>query len=461
MKYKVYWSLWSIIFICLVVAGCNDMSATESVSIPLFETETSPPLISPSPLPSATKPITPTQASTSTATPTPQPTSTPDLTATLLASCPNREKTIPSNISLNGSIIFSETDVNAPYDMWDHFSLLTLPDSSIHPFLDELSQGIGSFYLSPDSQWLALAYEYLDGQGNWSDDLMFISTRDFEERRIFPRNKADWSYSYLGWLADSKRFLIIPSEESRDGREDDVIIFDTFTGDQQKITNAFPDPGYIRDLYLRNYGRTAIYDPTFTRVVYYEGDFSPNTMVLWNIETDKELWRFAEDEAMAVASTAWSPDGQKFAFIEIEGSVINADDFRITIVNREGEIITQSNTVPGYPKLQKYLQWSPDGRYLIFSLQHIEGERRAEKFIFDTLTNQILDFCLTDVSGTIWAPNSQQLIVQLEVSPIRGTPEAQRPLQTFLVDIELNQVFQLSSIPIGTIDALLWFDPEK
>jgi len=360
-------------------------------------------------------------------------------TATAESLCPPIEIELPPNYLAPGTIIFIENEA----EIWEHQERLRSMSSQelrISPFLDDLENGLFTgFHVSPNGQWLAIEYSYemIDGNNRYVNELILFPIHANQEHMVIPWDEENWGYIITGWLADSQQLFIIPREDSGYGREDDIIVFNPFTRQQERIIPSFPDPDNIWPEYLM-YGRTAYYNPTLNRVVYFLGNY-PNTIVLWDIEQSREIWQFTENELMTFAWPNWSPDGNTLTMIH---HTPNDNGFEFLFVSQNG-VVTHSQVFPNPTRLQTY-GWSPDRRYISLRYRYTNWEYRSRLFIYDTYTETLIDQCIENVAREpIWSPDSQQFIVRIEEVTPKGTPEAQRPHRNIVVDLKQNRVFRV------------------
>jgi len=391
---------------------------------------------------------TPTQPPATASTPIPGPIVTPTAQITARPTCPPRETALPPTLLTSGTIILVD-ESGYMLTGYDHFYSLSLPGLSLRPFLQDLPQGIGQLNVSPDGKLLALSYERLNGQQVIGDDLIVASTSKSSDRTVMPWDETNWSTSLLGWLADSRRLVIIPSTESRPGRRDDIITFDVVSRKQQRITPLFPTPQDLYPEYLRKVDRTAIYDPSLSRVAYF---LDKDTLVLWDLQHSRELGRLVAPDLIAFAARPkWAPDGHALALAELTGAYSgipnSANGFRIVFLGRDGAL-SETEPFPYYFGLAAGFDWSPDSRYLDFSWADSQGtEHRL--LLLDTRTEQVLDYCIVGTVGGAWSPDSRQMILQVQ-EPISSGSGNKGP-QDIIVDLDEGRVFQFQTTSLAPL----------
>lgn len=386
----------------------------------------------------------PTSTPTTTRTPTPIATITPEKT------CPTRVTGLQPGFLSPGVIVFIESDRMTFVRYIDYLYILSSQNPELHPFMEDLSQGIlGDFHVSPNGKWLAFGQEIRDGQRYINS--LIVTTSNAAERRIIPWDEENWSYMIKGWLSDNQHLMIIPRYDHPVSRKDEVIIFNPFTGEQQRISPSFTygENSFLVDGGWGTVGLDVVYDSTLTRVAYLEDD---DTIILWDTENLRELWRFVEPVLMSREEPTWSPDGSYLAVVDLvsdDNFLDRADEFQIVLADRYGAEVWRSKTYPFYDKwyVSMHFSWSPDGKYLVFRWMVPEdGEQRT--FLLDTAKMEVLDFCI-DGSFPVWSPDSRQFIMR-ETIPAQS-PEGEETYRNVLVDMERNIVVQIDDITLRPV----------
>jgi len=263
---------------------------------------------------------------------------------------------------------------------------------------------LGGFCVTPDRNWMI--FDYISNAEN-TEKVFILSTTDLQEKRVVPYYSEVWSNTVVGWTIDNEYLIIVP----RHRPSYLLYLFNPFTKNQQLVEPVFLPPGReIIDNSWAVFGLSVAYDPTFTRVVYREDE---DTMVLWDLEDEKELWRIDEPMIMEDDAPIWSPDGAYFVILDCfsDGTDIFDDElFQIVIVDRNGNEFWRSEELPYFTQVRSTgtVSWSPDSKHLLYHWLN-EEENDLHTFILD-----INSFRETEYSfwgkGHIWAPDSSQLI---------------------------------------------------
>lgn len=396
--------------------------------------------------------LTDTPMLTSTPTATLTRTTSPSATFTPTDSCPKRETDLQPGFLSPGTIVFIESEW---YRDPDHLYSLSYSDPAIQPFMDDLGPGkFGYFYVSHNGKWLAFTQERQEDQHRIHD--LFLTTGNDSKRKTISWDDENWG-GLKGWIMDDQQLMILPHYNYHTTRRDELIIFNPFTGQQQHITPSFTYPmGSLLDKWWGITGMSAVYDPTLTRVVYLEDN---ETMVLWDMENEQELWRFIDPPLMLHEVPTWSPKGNFLVLVDLLQAddtywVTEESEFQILLVNRDGEEVWRSDPYPYYDEwhtLMWSFKWSPNERYLSFIWMAPE-DREQRTFILDTNTMKVLDYCI-DGSFPVWSPDSTQFAM-MEVIPAQS-PEGEETYRNVLVDVEKNIVVQLDEITFRPVAWIL------
>lgn len=386
-----------------------------------------------------------TEAPSATALASPTGISTPTPAATPETVCPAKETELPVNFHALGLIIFTDYATEQLYR-------LSLPNLILTPFLPDVARGgLGEFYVSPDSKWLAFIRSRLDNQRVSRSDLI-LTTSSGQDWKIIPWTTENWADLH-GWLADSQQLFISPPfDYSRlpYKKPDEMIVFNPFTGEQQLLTPSFPYSGNPLFDYWKYVGQSVIYSPNLSQVAYLDDE---QTLVLWDIQQSQEVWRYVDPWIMADnPAPVWTPDGHTMAqAVRISSDGELPDDttgFEFLFISNNGEI-THSQPFPHYYGLEhSFLWWSPDGRYLVFYWTP-SNEEKFRLMLWDTYEQKFLDYCITHVtSEPVWSPDSRQFIISVS-DPAAASTET--TYQNLLVDIEQNKVFQVDDVTFPVV----------
>lgn len=370
---------------------------------PLIPTPSSPPFL--------TQIITP--ANTLTTSPTPE----------ILSDCPIVRQGTELNLPAGEVIIF---------DDWSKLYSVSSSDKQPQPFLDSLPPSTYPDSVSPDHKWLSIDNAKYDKKGNYLGTDLVIASGDGRTIKTMPWDEK-WISPSFGWF-DKDRLLMIPLAEAEFGT---VILFNPFTGEQQEIRNSFP--GLLNTQLYRSHSWNSarvIYDPTLSRAIYLSSDPEIG-IVLWDLETQQELWRFTEP-LMMVRPPVWLPDGKSFIFVAPVDS--DKEYFELRIVSRDGQM-SQLIDLAFFGETSGHLKLSSDGRYLAFGDGLSYSQQRL--ILVDLTTRRIIDYCITDDPGIylpIWSPDGKQFLLFHS-----------NPTYNLLVDVASGTLtqFDISFAPVG------------
>ncbi len=363
--------------------------------------------------------------------------------------CPLPSRATADDFLKPGSIIFSDLH---------SLSHLRLPELAWAPFLESISGGyFSSAHVSPDGDWMAIRY---DGElAGTSTASLILTTSDDQRPKVIPWDFTKWADLLLpsgSWLAESKRLLLVPEHDySQPPPPDEVVIFNPFTGDEQKIKPSFPYSGLFPNEYWGPIGLSVAYDPSLSRVLYWDNG---ETLVLWGIQSQRIIEQYTHSTIPTRYAPAWTPDGQIVALVELQldqQQRLDAEhSFRFVFINQNGEV-NRSLPLPGSIGLLPYLKWSADGRYLAFSWAYPNPEKDQPRLLFwDNHEGRFVDFCLTGSTGA-WSPDGRQFVFSSPDSQNVG--DGQLLLRTTIVDFDQLEVLQLDE-PNDIFNPVAWLN---
>jgi WD40 repeat protein len=163
-------------------------------------------------------------------------------------------------------------------------------------------------------------------------------------------------------------------------------------------------------------------------------------VVLWDLETNREMNSLWPLEETSFFPYQWSPDGTKFVTPRSDtiSATTNNELYMVNMMDGKLEELTHFNLK--YPYASVHLPaWSPDGHHIGFWLRIGDSNSDPRKLrqwlaVLDTDTLETTIYCLADKpqsgpsSGIVWSPDGQQLIVTFG-SQLDGT------LTPILVDL--------------------------
>lgn len=236
----------------------------------------------------------------------------------------------------------------------------------------------------------------------------------------------------LVWL-DNERLAILHDSEPYNS----TIVLNPFTGEKKTVNLLMPNPYYFNTLDNTRILLNRL-DPTLTRVVYFNTE-GVGKIILWDNVSRKELASLpfiVPDDPSAPPPDidyldGWSPDGSQFVttspitFTDKSESAAAIEE--LFSISLDGQVmqLTHLGAYYKYVHISKY-RWSPDGHFIAFWMQTADNPDQTpniviQRFaILDMKNQKVVDYCLpfgsseysTVISPPLWAPNSQQIIIQ-------------------------------------------------
>lgn len=248
--------------------------------------------------------------------------------------------------------------------------------------------------------------KYMLGLTNTDDYFVLKST----DKLITTNISISMGWDLRRWL-DNEHIVLHGKNQSKQ----EMTIMNPFTGEQKTIRLDLPN---IRILLQ---GPDFSIDPTLKRALYIDQD---NRLILWNVETQKEMVSLPSPAWFWRSEFAWSRDGTKFATAWPAGSTetLLANDLYVFDMEGNLERLTDLNRKYGFANVDSP-SWSPDGRQMGFWLNTGDGKtdlihRRYWLAFLDVNTLETRVFCLTNkwpwmipFDNIVWSPDGQQLIV--------------------------------------------------
>lgn len=368
--------------------------------------------------------------------------------------CLAREnKFLPEHLG-DGRIIFLEREGRSILgNLKDNLYQLTPPNIEIQPYLEDLELGIISpFLVSSNGLVLAFTHEQRQEQAIIQEMFLVNVSEDTEPKSIL-WDEENWA-GLETWLADGQQLVVIPFYPQSTTRRDEIILFNPFTEQQQRLEPSFtyPKTSFI-DKWWGLLGLSAVYDPTLTRVVYLEDN---DTMVLWDMENEQELWRFVEPTLIRVQTPTWSPKGKYLVIVDLLGEEnffgpTEENSFQIVVVNRAGEALWKSTDYPYYGEwssLMGSFTWSPDERYLSFTWEGPDNGD-PQTYLLDTVHWEVLDYCLPGGPPIIWSPDSNRFIKIDRFAP--ASDDSVDTYENILVDLENEVIYELGEMTVRPV----------
>jgi hypothetical protein len=387
----------TILLILCILAGCAAPTPIPDIQPKMEATSTST-LLAPTvtALPLSTKQMaltsTPTLAvSTLTALPLP----TIDADASLPGGCVKPRSIAFDPATITGYLIVQDSRMD------DH-----LFDPQTNQFLDVDKEGHKTFYpsfISPNKKYMLA-----------EDDKYNYVLRTVDNVITNIPNPIEWFAPR--WL-DNEHVAFLNTKTPKQ----DIIILNPFTGEQQNIHLEIPNAKSERIGLAYSVIFYAI-DPTLKRVFFND---QSGRLVLWDIESQKELASLPSPAGDTHLPFMWSPDGKKYVtpWPEISAGKIPANELYVFGMDGSLEQLTHLNSKYAFANVEDPF-WSPDGRRIGFWLRIGETDSNPQELpqwpaVLDTENLETTIYCLNTPQPEqayyiAWSPNGQQLIVSFD-----------------------------------------------
>jgi len=271
---------------------------------------------------------------------------------------------------------------------------ISLADFSQRQIFESLGTPAYGAELAPDKMYIS----YHD----YGEDLYLLDLQTGQIRPIpFDRN---WVLASPNWSQD-KRLVVI--ELTTDKR----YFLDPLTLDvvEQREPLGWPEVDYTTTNHLPGSGFLAV-DPTETFAIYTEQVSSPVYaihFVLRNIRDGNELWRNEDVGYEYYMEPVWNENGSQALLVLPEtDSRAYTLILSLTTDGKETEIARLTQLPGVIDKFEiRYLEWSPDQRYIHFGL--FETIETGPGYILDTDTNILYEICEPNFVQGWWLPGEE------------------------------------------------------
>jgi WD40-like Beta Propeller Repeat len=448
---------FSILFLCIVTILTNGCSITNK-DHKTQPTKTTNSLITFTPLITTTNTITPTVLAAAIPTHTTA-TKTPALTQTSTATTTPRvpiETRMQFDCLEITSTRIDEIDDGRRVVFRDYGSgprpvyLLNPITNEKKEFATVENQYPDDISISPNGHWLAYTiFDSNDQDTIPSKSLVVVNPTGQEIALVSGK---DWM-EVSRWL-DNERLLVKHNPTNPITPQiTGLTMVNPFTGEQKELSTDFPDLWALGVMYEWWKLTETVFDPNLTRVIYPMMTNDGTDIVLENYTNHKIITRLSP--AAPTMIPIWSIDGSKFIIANTLGDERSNQYplFELFNVTRDGEITQLTNFMSYYTRtyITNY-RWSPDGRYIVFSLEgwRDDAENADSSWaVLDTQTKEITNYCLAPYkslfTGPFWSPDSREFIV--EVADRNSADKS----QLILVNIMNNSAVQVAEnvIPYG------------
>jgi hypothetical protein len=198
-----------------------------------------------------------------------------------------------------------------------------------------------------------------------------------------------------------------------------------------------------------------VYDRFFSRVVYPAWDGQDNSLVLWDINNQREIARWYGGFQELGSAPQWLRDDSQFIvgippkFTKWKSNIphenysdeypyLNGYDlFRI---NRGGEMQRLTYLTTEYNAAEEAISVSPNEDHVAFWLNlNFPNNETRQLAILELETGAITNFCFSGgelLFAPIWSPNSENLAVTIYHTATRSS-------EVFIIDISIGVAFKI------------------
>jgi hypothetical protein len=282
---------------------------------------------------------------------------------------------------------------------------------------------------SPDGEWLA----YRPYKENDYSQLSFLSSKgaiskipvNYKELLSSVDGPAIFSgYSTYTWVNDKLLHVEVLYQENAE--RPNVYPFEGIIdrGSGKWVESLFLDlPGSEYDSSFER-PLDAVYSPDLS-LVLFPPTKSGYGLLLWDLTSKKELIFDKAWEGDGVFEiglyAAWAPDSSKVAYIRLSQSS-SIDD--LVILDRNGQQVQIQSPIQAVAGFTYFLSWSPDSRYLAFSVLRSEDPVGTETLlVYDSESQKITFKCLLNIdmdrfseSIYYWSPDSRYLAYSMAIT---------------------------------------------
>jgi hypothetical protein len=379
-------------------------------------------VITTSPSLTSTIPITLMLASTITPTNTP----IPESLTPIPKKCLQIRSSLPQNKSYDGRIVFegdiiippgkdSFVDAYAEVSFFDLKTRKSIPLQKYKTLRTIVSPDRTKYALLDVSDYLVKVFstggQLLNIISKGTDPLFIDRWLDNQQIELtiakgFPAPSSNWDFPLdqviANWLINERKFI------SSDYPDIDRVTGTLGTWDGFSMTE---------------------YDATLTRVVYRSASKDGYGYILWDTVNKKRLIQIVTSNNDF--PPVWSPNYSKF--------IVTGQNGEMYIVTRDGEVLQMTHFNHYSP--EKY-SWSPDGRFVAFWLLSNQHSGSGTFFILDTVTNKIIDYCISTgiiggywgnvLSRPVWSPDGKYLAINANIQKSGNSTN----FDTLFVDLE-------------------------
>ncbi len=281
---------------------------------------------------------------------------------------------------------------------------------------------------SPDAS--RLAYTKEEASKKFSGNLVVVNS---DATKVFDIEVPENWIGVIRWNEPDS--LLIEKFIQQPYQLANSIAYNLDTGTSEEYLSNYP--GITHSIPLLGWGNytysRAVYDPSFSRVVYRGSDTSgaETILALYSVDSRNEIARFHQGDYLMGGAPQWSRDGQYFiAGIYPQHQVGDTlyknvtDDFpyqggyELFRVNRDGKVQRLTHLTTKYQAGEEAFSLSPDEKQIAFwlNLNYEAGDLNADRklAILDVATGEITNLCLAGGASPyppIWSPDGNYLAV--------------------------------------------------
>lgn len=245
---------------------------------------------------------------------------------------------------------------------------------------------------------------------------------DNQGRTLAEHNmRPDW-ISLKGWLDGEK--LVVRAERPIPGSERHTVAYPIILNladgstralppDFPNITDSFPPPD------INGYG-PVLYDPWLTRALYPVGQ-DMTGLAVYDLLERTVVTEIPVPGGFDPPNVAWSPDGTRFVAVAIDDD----GDWSLTIFDPDGQVVRPLTAAGAVEWIEpRSLRWSPDSTTIGFVVRDSDwppstGEIRHFPVVIDTGTGEqrvfpTYGYGIGGLDAPIWSPDGRFLLLSLQ-----------------------------------------------